>query len=248
MLVLTSRGAQLRRIAADADDASGFFPAMYAQVTAAVEQRCVEGRFDDPDRMVRFVDRFAGYYVDALTAHRTGGPVPACWRASWDVAGDGRLLVVQHLLLGMNAHINHDLPQAVVAVADAGGDLGSVRADFEAINDVLADSYDDTVKRLDRVARWTSEAASLGGGRLFRFSLTTARRQAWAAAERLYPLDDDGRASYIAELDRLVAVLALLVTRPHPPVSWLLPLARRLEQRDCRRVTAALLGESAPSR
>lgn len=244
--MLTGRTTQLRRIALETGDASGFFPAMYAQVTAAVEQRCAEGRFDDPDRMVAFVDRFAGYYVDALTAHRAGDQAPGCWLASWDVASDQRLLVVQHLLLGMNAHINHDLPQAVVDVAATTGDLAAVRPDFEAINDVLADAYDDTIRRLDRVARWTSEVASLGGGRLFRFSLTTARRQAWTAAERLHRLDDAGRAAYVGELDRLVGVLALLVTRPHPPVSWLVPLARRFEEGDCRRVTAALLGDAPP--
>ncbi len=48
---------------------------------------------------------------------------PRCWQASWDVAGDASLLIVQHLLLGINADVNHDLALAVVEVADQTGDL-----------------------------------------------------------------------------------------------------------------------------
>jgi hypothetical protein len=236
---VTGRVTELRRLAAEADDAVGCFAAMYAEVTALVERRCAEGRFADPDRMLAFVDGFAGYYTRALADRDRA---PRCWRASFDVAARPQLLVVQHLLLGMNAHINHDLAQAVVDVADRTGDLAGVRPDFDAVNDVLADAYDVVLGRLDRVARWTSAAASLGGGRAFRFSLTTARRQAWGAAERLFALDPAGRPAYVAELDRLVGVLAYLVTDPHPPVSWLVPLARRLEERDPRAVTRVLLG------
>lgn len=236
---MSERVERLRRLALASTDARGHFLAMYAEVTAQVERRCAEGRFDDPGRMLRFVDVFAGYCTRAL---EEPSGAPACWRAAFDVAADRRLLVVQHLLLGINAHVNHDLPLAVLDVADAHGDLPSVRADFDVVNDVLAEAYDDVLGRLDRVARWTSEAAGLGGGRLFRFSLTTARRQAWAAAERMHPLDGAGRQAYRADLDRLVGVLAYLVSRPRPPVSWLLPLARRLEEPDPRTVTRALLG------
>lgn len=72
--------------------------------------------------------------------------------------------------------------------------------------------------------------------------LTAARDQAWSAAERLWVLDASGRAEHVQELDRLVGVLADLVTRPVPPVRVLLRVLRRCEVRDPRRVTAALLG------
>lgn len=241
MAPVSQRVARLRAVAEAAPDAAGFFPAMYAEVTVAVEQRCADGRFDDPERMLRFVDGFAGYY---LRAEADRASASRSWQASWDVAGDRGLLVAQHLLLGMNAHINLDLPQAVVEVADAGGGLAAVRADFDAVNDVLLELYGDVLRRLGGVARWTSTAASLGGGRLFRFSLLTARRQAWEAAQRLEPLDTAGRRVYVDELDRLTGVLAYLVTRPLPPVGWLLPLLRAGEPADPRVVTRALLGPS----
>lgn len=239
MAPVSERVGRLRAVAEAAPDAAGFFPAMYAEVTAAVERRCADGGFDNPDRMLRFIDVFAGFYLraEADRAAATGS-----WRATWDVAADRGLLVVQHLLLGMNAHINLDLPQAVVRVADAGGGLAAVRADFDAVNDVLLELYGHVLRRLGGVARWTSAAASLGGGRLFRFSLLTARRQAWEAAQRLEPLDAAGRQAYVDELDRLTGVLAYLITRPLPPVSWLLPVLRAGEPADPRVVTRALLG------
>ena len=172
----------------------------------------------------------------------SGGPAPRCWTATWDVAARGDLLVVQHLLLGINAHVNYDLPRAVVEVAGRGGDLAAVRPDFDAVNDVLADTYTAVLRDLDRVTRWANEAAALGGGRAFNFSLRAARRQAWGAAERLHPLDDAGRAAYAAELDRLVSVLAYLVTRPPVAARPFVWLARRLEEQDPLVVTTALLG------
>ena len=223
-----------------ADDARGFFPAMYARVTAHVADQVAAGEFDDPARMADLVATFAGFY---LGTRRGEAPVPGCWQATFDVAGDGALLIVQHLLLGINAHVNHDLPQAVVAVADRTGDLGAVRPDFLAINEVLAATYVDLVADLNRVAHWVHLVDGLGAGRVFNFSLRVARDQAWGAAERLHPLDAGGRVAYAAELDRLVTYLAYLVTRPVLPFSLLVPLARLFERRDPREVTAALLGE-----
>jgi Family of unknown function (DUF5995) len=233
---------ELRTIARSATDASGYFPAMYSCVTDRIAASIERGEFDDGARMDEFACTFASYYTRAR--HREV-PRPRCWRASWAVAGDGGLLIVQHLLLGINAHVNYDLPFAVVAVADKSGQsLESVRRDFEAVNDVLEDTCGEVLHRLDRVSRWTNEAASLGGGGLFNFSLRRARRQAWEAAERVHRLDSDGRQRYAAALDWLVAVLAYLIIHPAWPLRPLVWTASKLEQHDPAKVTSALLGEA----
>ncbi len=167
-LPLTETIHRLRSLAAASPDASGYFPAMYAYVTRAVQHRLVSGAFTDPARMARFTTAFADLYLEVAEDRAAA---PRCWRASWDVATDPGLLIAQHLLLGINAHVNHDLPQAVVAVAEEAGDLPCLRPDFDAVNVLLAEAYQHVVRRLDRVARWTSEAAALGEGRLFNFSL-----------------------------------------------------------------------------
>jgi hypothetical protein len=235
---------ELRDIALEADDAAGYFPALYVRVTGDIAARIRDQQFDDGERMERLVDAFAGYYIRARYAEI---PVPRCWQATWDVAADPNLVIVQHLLLGANAHVNHDLAQAIVEIAPHYGGLEAVRDDFDLINDVLAGSFIGVIRDLDRVSQWASEAAMFGGGRLFNFSMRAARSQAWGTAERLYPLDEAGRREYMRELDRLVSILAYMITRPTFPAGFALWLARRFEERDPRAVTRALLGTMGTS-
>jgi hypothetical protein len=134
------------------------------------------------------------------------------------------------------------LALAVVAVAHEIGDLQSIRKDFDGINDVLGEVYGEVLKDLDRVSRWANLAASAGGGRAFNFSLRVARAQSWRAAEILYPLEGTARMNYLGELDRLVSVVAYLITKPAFPMSVVVRLARRLEEHDPKKAITALLG------
>jgi len=238
-VVLDDTLEAMRAAALGSNDGAGYFPAMYARVTRRVIDDAAAGRFDDGARMAMFVVGFADRYLDARADTSSAA---RCWRGSFDVAGDPALLIVQHLLLGINAHVNFDLPQAVVSLVDSGAEIAAIRPDFEAVNTILAATYDDIIGDLDRVARWTSKAAASGGGWIFNFSLRAARDQAWRASVRLSAESEPARRDDLAFLDELVAVLAFMVTRPKPPVRWLVPLLRRLETRDPEQVIRALLG------
>lgn len=238
MIVDTAR--DLRAVALAAGDASGYFPALYSRVTARIGDSIDAGAFADGPALDRFATRFASHYLVAA-GDRQG--CPRCWQASWNVCRDPRLLIVQHLLLGINAHVNFDLSLAVVEVADERGDLQSMRRDFDAVNDVLMSTYVDVIKDLDRVSRWVNSAARLGGGRAFNFSLKVARARAWEAASTMYALPPDARRIYAGELDRLVGALAFLITRPAPMLRPPLGLARRLEEHDATKVITAMLGD-----
>ncbi len=232
---------ELRAVALGATDASGYFPAMYAQVTDRIRAAAASGRFDDAARMERFAEAFAGYYTRA----RAGtGAVPRCWRAAFDVAGDGHLMIVQHLLLGINAHVNNDLPQVVVQLAGR-ADLAPLKPDFDAVNAILAETLPDVLHSLGTVSRWVNLVAARGGKKVFDFSLVVARDQAWRAAERIHGLDESARPAALHELDDMVAVLAYLVANPGPPSSWAVALGRRLETHDPLKVTRTLLGPLA---
>jgi hypothetical protein len=230
----------LRATALASVDAAGYFPALYSRVTGRIGTSIDAGVFADGPGLDRFATRFASHYIAAAGDHPGS---PRCWQACWNVAADHKLLIVQHLLLGINAHVNYDLPRTVVEIADERGGLASIRHDFDAVNNVLAETYDDVVKDLDRVSHWVNSAARLGGGRAFNFSLRLARERAWQAAEAMYPLSADGRRAYAEELDRLVSVLALLITRPSAVARPFLYLARHLEEHDTTKVVAAMLGQ-----
>jgi hypothetical protein len=186
--MIRETAAELRTIAQSSHDAAGYFPALYSRVTTQIALSIERGEFADGDRMNVFATDFASRYVRAWKREI---PRPRCWQGSWDVAGNSSLLIVQHLLLGINAHVNYDLPQSVAAVARQTGDLAGAREDFDSVNDVLSATSVGVLRDLDRLSRWTSEVAVLGGGRAFNFSLRAARAQAWSAAERLYALDDE---------------------------------------------------------
>ena len=115
------------------------------------------------------------------------------------------------------------------------GDLTAMRRDFDTVNDVLAETVPIVLRDLGRVSRWVNIAAARGGGRLFDFSLATARKQAWATAVRLHPLSAEERAR---ERQRRSTgssgVLAYMVANPQLPVSLLVGVARLLEERDAR--------------
>jgi hypothetical protein len=229
---------ELRSIARSATNALGYFPALYSHVTDRVDAGIAARMFDDGARMDRFISEFAGRYLDAFHDPATRA---RCWKACWDVADDSALLIVQHLLLGINAHVNYDLPQTVASIGSSSGDFDAVHRDFDAVNDILASTLSDVLRELDPVSRWTNTVASLGGGKLFNFSLRAARAQAWRAGTRLAGLDAAEQSDYVRELDDLTAALAYLVTRPGFPVSLVVPIARRLETRDPKAVTIALL-------
>ena len=240
--MLTATVDELRAVALDADDASGYFPAMYARVTRRVERAAAEGRVGDRERMEHFARTFAAWYLEPIRGER---PVPGCWRAAFDVADDPGLLITQHLLLGINAHVNSDLPQVVVQLADETGDIDALRPGFDAINDLLAATYPDLVRDVGRVAGWIAALSARGGDRIFNFSLHRARDVAWMNAQRLYATPVDERPAQVARLDDAVRVLAYLVTSPPRPASWIVPLLRRFESDDPAEVTAALLGPLA---
>ena len=234
---------ELRSIALDAGDAAGYFPALYARVTDRIQTAAADGRFDDPQRMEEFANAFARWYVRARTGETAA---PGCWRAAFDVTGDSRLMIVQHLLLGINAHVNHDLPQVVVERAPASGDLTDLRADFDAVNDILAETIPSVLASLGAVSRWVNVVASRGGGRAFDFSLRVARHTRVGHGRPAAP----HRTARIVrprsrKLDGMVRVLAYLVANPGAPASWGVAVARRLEEHDPPTVTRKLLGNLA---
>jgi hypothetical protein len=208
-------------------DRAGFFAALYLSVTTTVRQRSIDGRFEDTARMERFVCHFAARYLDAERAWRDGARCSESWKAAFRAAGRWRPIVLQHLLLGINAHINLDLG---VAAADVGGnEMDAVRADFDTVNDVLGDL-------VDRIGGEGDET-------LIRFSLIAARRQAWSVAVRLSTLTGIERVRAIDAIDAATVGVARAVEHPGLPASALLLAVRareHAEPADVMRLLAAV--------
>src|SRR3954454_23690926 len=100
----------------EADRSPGrYFLSTYTRTTRAVGAALEDGRFEDPAWVEDWDIVFADLYLDALRAFRADpASAPRPWRVAF--TADPSLPPVAHLLLGMNAHINYDQPQSLIAV------------------------------------------------------------------------------------------------------------------------------------
>lgn len=192
----------------------GYFAVLYRMVTVRVRDGILAGEFEDNPRMEKLDILFAKRFIDAYHDYHAGLPITQSWKTAFDAADSTKHLVLQHLLLGMNAHINLDLGIAAVETMK-GKNLEDIQGDFNKINEVLGDLVDDvklnmgtispTFFRLIRFARGKEEI-------LVNFSIKLARDGAWKFAKRFYTAKDPIEA--INTRDKAIRLLANGLVHP----------------------------------
>lgn len=196
-------------------DHRAVFQRVYLRMTAEMERRLTGGYFDDQAWMERVLVAFAGFYFEALAAYDAGRPCPPAWVLALDAAR-GDAFVLEDALLGINAHINSDLPVVLAQILEADGAWPDARLmlhrrrDHERVNRIL-DELVDTVQSeltanyacltgiLDNVLGRSDECLS---GRLMAHCRTTV----WYQTEQL--LDATG-ADERADVRRAIEAEAL---------------------------------------
>jgi hypothetical protein len=212
-------------------DQRRYFHATYQRTTIAVADQIKRGGFADPEWVERWDVAFADLYLDALETAVAGQRPARPWDIAFSAPAD--LPALRHVLLGMNAHINYDLPQALLAVItdEEFGDaalLARREADHQAIDGVLASrvgAEDDELARLsgpppllDRLLRPFNR---LGTQRFLR----EARVKVWANAITLNRARRQGPDAYAARLAQLEELSAAKVAELQAPGQVLLKLA-----------------------
>ncbi len=218
-------------------DGVACFTRLYLAVTEGVQSRLVGVDFQDPRFLERLDIAFADLFFNALeTFRRDPSAAPPAWLPLFQARSRHGVAPVQFALAGMNAHINRDLPVALVTTCREFGispvEGSSQHADYERINQLLATvearvkrqylsgwlrSIDRLLHRVDRlddvVAMW---------------DISRARDAAWINAEALWAVRDNADLfdRYLATLDRMVgfAGRGLLV----PADTWSQRFARTL--------------------
>lgn len=149
-----------------------FFLSTYLRTTQAVGKAIDDARFEDPEWVEIWDVKFAELYLQAhdLQAH-DANLAPRPWRLAFEAAGD--LPALGHVLLGINAHVNYDLPQALLEVISDDDFLDPPlmdrrRRDHERIDSVLS----------GRVAAEDEELAATGVRSLLDHVLTPLNRLA----------------------------------------------------------------------
>ncbi|MEO8750747.1 MAG: DUF5995 family protein [Allobranchiibius sp.] len=123
-------------------DGVACFNRMYLGVTQDVDQRVKAGFFVNPSFVSRLDVVFANLYFEAVdTLSGTPDAYPAAWQPLLAARAANGLEPVQFALAGMNAHINHDLPLAVVETCtelNTEPRSGSLHEDYQRVNELLA--------------------------------------------------------------------------------------------------------------
>lgn len=210
----------------------GYFPALYKRVTIEVKIKITENYFDDNERMEKLDVVFANRYIEAFHEFRNGNKCTQSWHLAFDVTKRWPPLVIQHLLLGMNAHISLDLGIAAATVA-GGKDIMSLQNDFMKINTILGILVDDVQDQLSRMwplLKPIDWAAGKLDEKLSKFAMGIARDAAWQVALDYSKLtSDEEKALYIKTRDAVVAKFGSKLANPGLVLSGIILLMRFLE-------------------
>ena len=204
------------------------FLSTYLRTTVAVGQAVRDAAFEDPEWVQRWDVEFAGLYLDAYDADRDGTNVPRPWRLAFQAPAE--LPPLRHVLLGINAHVNYDLPQALLRVisdadfADAKL-LRRRRRDHERIDGVLSSRVADEDGELSAgktlIDRALTPLNRLGSKRFLRES----RQKVWHNTVQLQQARSEGPDAYRARLAELELLSAARLADLLAPGQVLLRLA-----------------------
>jgi hypothetical protein len=217
-------------------DRRAIFVTAYLVITDAIRRRVATGWFVDNQWVAQYTICFADLYRQALLAYQNGdeSALPKAWRLSCDTSAHGRGLLIQDLVLGINAHINYDLALALHKVG-----IDTKRneryVDHTAVNQVLQTAIDQLQDQVCDIYAPILRVLDFAGGRLdetlSHFSVAKAREAAWLSAVALANArDDHERQGLRAGLNDRAGVLARLILSPNPLHPWLIEALRHVER------------------
>lgn len=226
--------AQLREIIAlcrARGSRKGYFAALYIHVAVAVADALQRGVFAQPARLCLLHEIFFARYREAFFARAAGEPTRGAWTAAFDAAESGSPCTVQHLLLGMNAHINLDLAIAIAQAIPA-RELPAFRDDFEQMNYLLSSVLYTVITDLALLRpslgkindHFRAEETAI-----INFGMRHTREHAWHGAERLLGRPAAELEEAIDELDHRATEIAGMLARPVWPGNHIASLIRSAE-------------------
>lgn len=186
----------------------GYFAALYHKVTVKVKEGVASGQFGDGKNIVKLDIQFANRYFAALAQWQQGKPVSHSWQVAFDATKKGSYLILQHLLLGMNAHINLDLGIATYEASN--GKLDDFKKDYNHINLILSSLTYGVISQLNTLSPLLSFLGFSGtksNSMLVQFSMGNARDGSWCFAEALVDHRDSGYDTFVADRDREICEL-----------------------------------------
>lgn len=210
---------------------AGYFAALYRRMTAAVKKGIATNAFEDGERMEKLDILFAKRYIEAWDAYQLNKLCSRSWQYAFDACKNDDLIVMQHLLLGINTHINLDLAIAAALVAP-GTKIDDLKKDFYTINSIINSLVDDMQECLCKVWFPMRMLTKIANGRqeaVLNFSIDKAREASWFNAMLLAQMTTVQQQQHISGMDQTVTQLATCIEHPGTIASTILNVIRKTE-------------------
>lgn len=156
--------------------------------------------FADTRGMNFVVEVFAQAYVRAYDDWAAGRTPPRAWQVAFDAAARRQVNGLGDLMLGINAHINRDLPFVLAASGLVGENGDSRKPDYDKINDLL---YQLTAPlNAEEAARFDASMDTGTGSLLDPMTIQAVlgwRERAWRNAEALVSAPTQAARALVAQ-------------------------------------------------
>lgn len=169
---------------------------------------------------------FARYYTDAYYSWQSGdrAAVPQVWLTAFDAAKNKTVSGSGDLLLGMNAHINRDLPYVMAAAGLVAPDGSSRKPDYDAVEawlyEATAPLIAEFAARFDPSMDDTADPFGIGNTALFQM-VSGWRENAWRNAEALVSAPTPAARALVSasiETQANLAAQAILTSQSYLPL------------------------------
>jgi hypothetical protein len=212
--VIQEMERRFRRLAKDCDH-NAIFSLIYLRTTEKFRDTLNSIGYSDPAALIRQDAIFADYYFHAYDAYQKGeGFVPPAWQIAFAAAGQRAVTSTGNALLGINAHIQRDLPFTLFDIDQQGHPVS--HEDHTLVNNFLAQVMVDAeiAMRFDPTFDDNSDPAALAqliaAWRELAFNNYLRLRNAPTA---------EARANVAAEIEGVAAATAagIAIQTAYPP-------------------------------
>ena len=216
----------------------GYFAVLYRRMTLAVKNGIAKKYFDYAERMECLDVIFANRYLQAWDAYINKQPCSSAWCKVFDACAVNNLVVLQHIILGVNTHINLDL--AIAAAETCPGEkIYALRNDFEKINTLIANesqAMQNTLCKIWWPLKLLTNISNHRQDAVINFSIDEARKASWANAVALAFVEGDTHTNYIEMMDSTVVKIAGGIMTPNFFTKFLFKIILWMENKDVSKI------------
>lgn len=213
---------------------AGYFACTYRIMTAQVLKGIQQKKFEDNPRMTKLDIAFASRYLDAWENYSKGKKCTNSWYMAFEATKNKDLLILQHIFLGMNAHINLDLGISAASIMP-NRKINPLKTDFERINSVIASINQNVQDSLNKICYPVELIDKLSNGKdnaVLDFAISKARDTSWATAVISSNTPNFLKESVVGIVDYATAKIASQILHPKLLTSTLAKELKKCESSD----------------